>query len=84
MWVLQGSPASPILFVIYQSGTFKEVEEEMKGFMATSFANDYGRLVTADLVAQLWEHLERAGEKVVKRGEDNHVEFDNVKILVFR
>lgn len=39
---------SPILFVIYLSGIFREVEKEMEGYMTTSFADNCGWLMTAD------------------------------------
>lgn len=51
--VPQRSPMSPILFAIYPSSYFTEVEKELKGCTATSFANDCKRLVTADSVEQL-------------------------------
>lgn len=77
--VLQGSSVSLIMFVIYLSGIFKKVEEEIEECIATLFADYYGWLVTADSVAQLCERLEREGEKPVEWGKDSQVEFDNVK-----
>lgn len=40
--VPQESPVSRILFAIYLSGIFKEVEEDVVGCMTTLFADDCG------------------------------------------
>lgn len=49
--VPQRSPVSSILFAIDRSESFKEVEEEVKGYMATSFVDNCGLRGTADSVA---------------------------------
>ena len=38
--VLQGSPAAPILFIVYLSGIFDEVERKVAGFSGLSFVDD--------------------------------------------
>lgn len=63
--VPQGSPVSPIIFAIYLIGIFEEMEEEVERYIATSFADDCGWLVTAESVAQLCEQSERTGKKAV-------------------
>lgn len=40
--VLQVSPISPILFMIFLSGLFREVEKEVKRCVATLFVDDCG------------------------------------------
>lgn len=40
MSVLQVSSVSLILFVVYQSGTFKKEKENVKGYIATWFADN--------------------------------------------
>lgn len=82
---LQGSLVSPILFPIYLTCVFREVERELEGYMTTSFADDCGWLVTADSLEQLCQWLERAGMKAVEWGERNHVAFYNLedKMLAF-
>lgn len=39
--VPQWSPVSQILFAIHLRGTFKEVEKEMKKYIAKSFADSW-------------------------------------------
>lgn len=77
--VPQGSLVLPILFPVYLSGILKKVKKIVEGCMSTSFADNYGWLVVADLVKQLFERLEKAGAKVVGLRERNHVAFENVK-----
>lgn len=71
--VPQRSPVSPIVFVIYLSWIFKQVEEEVEGFIATLFADDYRWLVTADSVAQLYDRLERQRVKAAESEKYSHV-----------
>lgn len=52
--VSQVSPVSSILFAIYVSGVFKEMETEIEGCMAISFADNYGWLVTEETVEQIY------------------------------
>lgn len=75
--VPQESPVLPIVFLVYQSGIFNVVKEELEECMYMSFADNYGLLVIEHVVAQLCERLERVGKKTVNGEEDNHVEFDN-------
>lgn len=42
--VPQGSPVSPILFAIYLSGVFGEIERTVPGVHTLSFADDIGLL----------------------------------------
>lgn len=64
--VSQGSPVSPVLFVIYLGWVFKEVENEVEECVAMLFADQCGWLLVAESVEQLGEQLERAGFKAVK------------------
>lgn len=68
--LLQGSPVLPILFSIYLSRVFRDVEKEVEEGIATSFADDNRSLVTTDLVEQLCQCLERAEIKSEKWGEE--------------
>lgn len=38
--VPQRSPVSPIIFVIYLSGVYKEVKKRVEGYRTTSFADN--------------------------------------------
>lgn len=55
------STISAILFVIYLSEIFKEVEEDVKGWIAIWFTDNCGWLQTVDFVAKLYVSLEMAG-----------------------
>lgn len=58
--VPQESPVLVILFAIYLSRVFKDVEAEVEGYMATSFAEDWYQSLTKDSVEELYKRLERA------------------------
>jgi hypothetical protein len=75
----QGSPVSPILFVIYLSGVFQAIEEAVPGVQALSFADDLGIVVPAGSVAQACERLQQAGEAAIDWGLQNTVQFDTGK-----
>jgi ribonuclease HI len=77
--VPQGSPVSPILFVIYLSGVFHAIEETVPGVQALSFADDLGMVVSASSVAQACERLKQAGEAAIDWGVQNVVQFDAEK-----
>lgn len=61
----------PILFAVYLSGIFKDVEKEVEGCIATSFADDSVSLVMAHSKTQLCGRLDKAGTKVVEWRERN-------------
>lgn len=61
--VPRGLPVSHILFAIYLSGIFKEAEEEVEGYMSTSFADDSRWLEMRDSEAQLRKRLEKSRRK---------------------
>lgn len=65
----QGSSVSLVLFPIYPSGVVKEMEQEVEGSMAISFADDFRWQVVADRVEQLCEQQERAGIRTVEWGK---------------
>lgn len=48
--VPQRSPVSLILFAIYLSGVFREVEKKVEGYMTKLFADNCWLLVVADSV----------------------------------
>lgn len=77
--ISQGLLVSAILFAIYISGIFKEVEEKVEIWMTTSFADDCACLMAADSVTKLCMRLKRAGLKPVEWRDGNHFTFDNSK-----
>jgi ribonuclease HI len=77
--VPQGSPVSPILFAIYLSGIFGDIEQAVPGVRALSFADDIGILALGSSVDQVCERLQQAGQAAIAWGQDNAVQFDEDK-----
>lgn len=75
----QGSPVSPILFVIYLSGVFRAIEAAVPGIRGLSFVDDIGLLIAGRSVAQVATYLEQAGNAAITWGRQNAVEFDAEK-----
>ncbi|POS87202.1 hypothetical protein EPUL_001602 [Erysiphe pulchra] len=74
--VPQGSPVSPILFVIYLSGFFSAVENQVPGIVATSFADDCGFMVETGSIPKVVIELHEAGNAAADWGESNFLAFD--------
>lgn len=68
-----------MLFALYLSRVFKEVEQQVEGCVAMSFADDCGWLMVMDSVEQLCGWLEREEIRAVEWVERNHVALDNFK-----
>lgn len=77
--VPQGSPVSPILFAIYLSGVFENVETNVNSCFATSFADDCGFLVEAENVPGVVEKLQEVGCHAINWGTSNLLQFDHGK-----
>jgi len=76
--VLQGSPVSPGLFVIYFSGLFGQVEEteEESGSEGISFVNDVARVVEWEDVGVCTQRLERCAAETTIWAKNNACHFD--------
>ena len=55
----QGSPVSPILFLIYISGVFEQVEKELPGIVSLSFVDDLGFIASGVSVKEMTKTLEK-------------------------
>jgi hypothetical protein len=75
----RGSPVSPILFAIYISGIFKEIEEEVMDATGLSFVDDISWLATGKDVMEITKHLEACGKAAKTWAARNAVEFDMIK-----
>jgi hypothetical protein len=62
----QGSPVSPILFIIYVWGVFQAIKDRILGVKALSFADNIGLLTQASLVDEACQKLQLAGEVAIK------------------
>ena len=72
----QGSPVSPILFIIYVRGVFQAIETRVPGVRPLSFADDIGLLTQASSVDEVCQKLQLAGEVAIEWGAANGVQFD--------
>jgi ribonuclease HI len=72
----QGSPVSPILFIIYVRGVFQAIEDRVPGVRPLSFADDIGLLSQASSVDEVCQKLQLAGEVAIEWGTANGVQFD--------
>lgn len=72
----QGSPVSPILFIIYLSGVFNNIEAEAPEVITISFVDDIGLIVPGRSIEQVKQSLEKAGQKAIQWGLLNQVSFD--------
>lgn len=76
----QGSPVSPILFLIYISGVFSQVETRLPQISCLSFMDDMGFLVEGHSVLEIKKVLEKAGKIVLNWATDHAVPYDVGKI----
>ena len=58
----QGSPVSPILFLVYISGVFLQVESQLPQISCLSFVFDLGFVVAGHSVFEIKKSLEKAGK----------------------
>jgi Reverse transcriptase (RNA-dependent DNA polymerase) len=62
--VPQGSPISPILFIIYISGFFSSVEAKVP-ITTLSFADDIGLVAIEGSIREVTRTLEQAGQEAI-------------------
>ena len=81
----QGSPVSPVLFILSVSALFQWLEDRHATLQAISFVDDIGLVVECDELEEGAEHLERIAEDTMQWGSDNKVEFEvsKTEVLVF-
>jgi ribonuclease HI len=77
--VPQGSPASPILFIIYLSGVFDIIERAVPEVQALSFADDVGLLAPGYSVQETCIKLQEAAKVAIEWGRSNEVQFEAEK-----
>ena len=62
----QGSPVSPILFLIYISGVFDKISEISPRVTSLSFINDLRFIASSSLVKEVVKILEKVAEVVLE------------------
>jgi len=74
--VPQGSPAAPILIVMYLSGIFDVMEQAATGISRLSFVDDIGWLVEGNGEEEVAAKLSEAAAAAMEWGRNNGVAFD--------
>ncbi|EED21750.1 endonuclease/reverse transcriptase, putative [Talaromyces stipitatus ATCC 10500] len=75
----QGSPVSPILFVLYVHGLSRAIERSVPEVRCLSFVDDQGLVTAASSVKEACRILEKAAEVAIEWGVANGVQFDRKK-----
>ena len=75
----QGSPVSPILFLIYISGVFSVVEKQLLNVTCVSFVDDLGFITADRSISKIAKTVEKAGHIVLEWGANNAVTYDMSK-----
>lgn len=77
--ILQGSPASPILFLIHISGVFEQIEKQLPRIVSLSFVDDLGFIAPEVSVKEIAKTVEKVGKIVLEWGKKNVVTYDTAK-----
>ena len=72
----QGSPVSPILFLIYISGVFNKISETSPWVTSLSFVDDLGFIASGSSVKEIVGSLEKFAKEVIEWGKQNAVTYD--------
>ena len=75
----QGSPVSPILFLIYISGVFEKVADSNPAVTSLSFMDDLGFIASGYSVRELAKTLGEVAKVVLEWGRCNAVTYDIAK-----
>ena len=75
----QGSPVSPILFLIYISQMFKSNAKKLVSVRLISYIDDIAIIVSSKTIRQNCRLLQNAAIELIKWGENHYIEFDMTK-----
>jgi hypothetical protein len=81
----QGSPVSPVLFILSVSALFQWLEDRYPTLQAISFVDDIGLVIECDELEEGTTRLERIARDTMRWGSDNKVEFEvsKTEVLLF-
>lgn len=81
----QGSPTSPVLFILYISALFQWLEDRHSTAQAISFVDDIGVVIECDEIEDGVSRLENIARDTMQWGSDNKVEFEvsKTEVLLF-
>lgn len=75
----QGSPVSPVLFVLYIRLLAAAIEAAVPGVRGISFVDDQGLITAASSVKEACKTLQQAAKVAIEWGVENGVQFDHGK-----
>ena len=75
----QGSPVSPILFLIYISQMFKSNAKKLVSVRLISYIDNITIIVLSKTIRQNCRLLQNAAIELIKWGENHYIEFDMTK-----
>lgn len=78
----QGSPVSPILFLIYIRGIFSKIEEQLPDITCLSFIDDLGFLIADRSISKIAKTLEKVGQIALEWGANKAVTYVTSKTEV--
>jgi hypothetical protein len=81
----QGSPVSPVLFILSVSALFQWLEDRHSALQAISFVDDIGLVIECDGLEEGTRQLECIAKDTTQWGLDNKVEFEvsKTEVLLF-
>jgi len=81
----QGSPVSPVLFILSVSALFQWLEDRHSALQAISFVDDIGLVIECDGLENGIRQLECIAKDTMQWGSDNKVEFEvsKTEVLLF-
>ncbi|KAI7704569.1 hypothetical protein KC353_g13409 [Hortaea werneckii] len=81
----QGSPVSPVLFILCISAMFQWLEDRHPTAQALSFVDDVGLVIECDELVKGTRNLERIARDALRWGSENKVEFEvsKTEVLLF-
>src|SRR5215471_16249293 len=74
----QGSPISPILFLIYTRNIFSDINN--MHIRSPSYVDDIGLVASSNLIENNCLILQNAAEKILQLQNQNNIQFDMEKI----